>query len=41
MLYLNGSTEWIEANRFPDDLPVIGEDSPIEKFRNLRSGFDG
>jgi hypothetical protein len=40
-LYLNGSVEWIEASRFPDDLPVIGPESPIEKFQILRPGFDG
>jgi prepilin-type N-terminal cleavage/methylation domain-containing protein len=41
VLYLNGQTEWIESARFPDDLPVIGPESPIEKFRTLRPGFDG
>jgi prepilin-type N-terminal cleavage/methylation domain-containing protein len=41
VLYLNGSIEWVDASRFPDDLPVIGPESPIEKFRILRPGFDG
>jgi prepilin-type N-terminal cleavage/methylation domain-containing protein len=41
VLYLNGSVEWVESNKFPDDLPVIGPESPIEKFQGLKSGFDG
>jgi prepilin-type N-terminal cleavage/methylation domain-containing protein len=41
VLYLNGSVEWVEARRFPDELPVIGPESPIEKFQSLKSGFDG
>jgi prepilin-type N-terminal cleavage/methylation domain-containing protein len=43
VLYLNGSTEWIESTRFPDDLPVIGPEAPesMAKFRVLRPGFDG
>jgi prepilin-type N-terminal cleavage/methylation domain-containing protein len=42
-LYLNGSVEFIDANRFPDDLPVIGPEAPenMAKFRNMVSGFEG
>src|SRR5207253_2708462 len=28
VLYISGSIEWIESTRFPDDLPVIGQDAP-------------
>ncbi len=41
VLYLNGATEFIDAERFADNLPVVGPESSIEKLRWLVSGFDG
>ncbi len=42
VLYLQGSTDFIEADKFgPDEIPILGPDSPIEGLRWLRPGFDG
>ena len=43
VLYISGSIEWIESTRFPDDLPVIGQDAPenLAKLRGLKSGIEG
>jgi prepilin-type N-terminal cleavage/methylation domain-containing protein len=43
VLDIAGNIEFIEATRFPDDLPVIGEEAPedLAKLRMLKPGFDG
>jgi prepilin-type N-terminal cleavage/methylation domain-containing protein len=43
VLHISGDIEFIDANRFPDDLPVIGPEAPenLAKLRVLKSGFDG
>jgi hypothetical protein len=42
VLYLQGSTDFIDSEQFgPEQIPVLGPDSPIEKLRWLRPGFDG
>jgi prepilin-type N-terminal cleavage/methylation domain-containing protein len=43
VLHISGSIEFIEATRFPDDLPVLGDEAPedLAKLRMLKPGFDG
>jgi prepilin-type N-terminal cleavage/methylation domain-containing protein len=43
VLHISGNIEFIDANRFPEDLPVIGEEAPdnLSKLRLLKPGFDG
>ncbi|MEY2742059.1 MAG: Type secretion system protein precursor [Planctomycetota bacterium] len=42
VLYLQGSTDFIDSEQFgPEQIPILGPDSPIEKLRWLRPGFDG
>ena len=35
VLYLGGSTEFVPVQEFGSDHPIIGPDSPLEKFRKL------
>jgi hypothetical protein len=43
VLHISGAIDFIEANRFPDDLPVLGDEAPeeLKKLRMLKPGFDG
>ena len=39
ILYLNGVTDWVPSEDFPDEIPVYGPDSQSEKLRLLKPGF--
>ena len=39
LLFLDGSTGWIDASEFPDDVPVYGPDSPKDSLKLLKPGF--